>query len=120
MREIDRLVGNVHVSRLVEDMLFRQRGGGRSFFHGVARFHSVPLFLHTANYRRSCADAYRVIPAQALHCHHSRENAYAVIPAEAGIHLDFDETWIPAFAGMTRLFPIAATLRVLLLDIRVT
>jgi hypothetical protein len=29
-------------------------------------------------------------------------------------------TWIPAFAGMTRLFPIAATLRVLLLDIRVT
>ena len=28
--------------------------------------------------------------------------------------------WIPAFAGMTRLFPIAATLRVLLLDIRVT
>jgi hypothetical protein len=26
--------------------------------------------------------------------------------------------WIPAFAGMTRLFPIAATLRVLLLDIR--
>src|SRR5439155_3493503 len=29
-------------------------------------------------------------------------------------------TWIPAFAGMTRLFPIAATLRVLLSDIRVT
>jgi hypothetical protein len=28
--------------------------------------------------------------------------------------------WIPAYAGMTRLFPIAATLRVLLLDIRVT
>jgi hypothetical protein len=25
-------------------------------------------------------------------------------------------TWIPAFAGMTRLSPIAATLRVLLLD----
>jgi hypothetical protein len=30
------------------------------------------------------------------------------------------QTWIPAFAGMTRLFPIASTLCVLLLDIRVT
>ena len=29
-------------------------------------------------------------------------------------------TWIPAFAGMTQLFPIAATPRVLLLDICVT
>src|SRR5450755_2665582 len=32
----------------------------------------------------------------------------------------FQKHWIPACAGMTRLFPIAATLRVLLLDIRVT
>jgi hypothetical protein len=29
----------------------------------------------------------------------------------------FQRHWIPAFAGMTQPFPIAATLRVLLLDV---
>ena len=45
----------------------------------------------------------------------------AVIPAQAGIQrLAFKRHWIPAFAGMTQLFPIAATLRVSLSDSCVT
>ena len=45
----------------------------------------------------------------------------AVIPAQTGIQpLAFKRHWIPAFAGMTQLFPIAATLRVWLSDSCVT
>ena len=43
-------------------------------------------------------------------------HASAVIPAKAGIHWLFEQTWIHAFAGMTPPLLIAATLRVLLLD----
>src|ERR1022692_2090197 len=43
-----------------------------------------------------------------------------VIPAKAGIHWGLKSTWIPAFAGMTDPYPIAATLRVLLSDGSVT
>jgi hypothetical protein len=45
---------------------------------------------------------------------------WVVIPAKAGIQSRLSQShWIPAFAGMTRLYPIAATLRVLLSDSRV-
>ncbi|MEO8677075.1 MAG: hypothetical protein ABI569_15985, partial [Casimicrobiaceae bacterium] len=44
-----------------------------------------------------------------------------VVPAEAGTRCRLHQShWIPASAGMTRLFPIASTLHVLLSDIRVT
>ena len=36
MREFDRRVGDVHVPRLVEHMLFRGRGGGLGFGHRIA------------------------------------------------------------------------------------
>jgi hypothetical protein len=55
-----------------------------------------------------------------LHASLSCYESVAVL-AKAGTQRRLRETrWIPAFAGMTRLFPIAATLRVLLSDIRVT